>query len=344
MLPNNTKTRLAVLALTVSLTSLSSFAQGLDDEAALNADPIGVQTSLQNPQMDINGQYQMPSESAKLKRQTEELARKTNDMVQTKIETKRAENEKKLANEMSAMFNGQQQDQVATKQAQAQSTTEVPAEKKAEKLDPNFKVIPYAGASSMSGEGEVNFQSKVNAGLRAETLVLNKRLGIGVGFNYAATDIRDQRYTNFYYAQNQTPEFKYRNMSGELYGKFYILNENVFRPYVGAGVAYNNTKLTHTNQVNHFNQFGNQGVNNQGYNSNYASGSALVGTDILFTERVGINFEFKYSTAFSSAFNNDNQGINQNFQGFDSAYLQQLGQQMDDATIMAINAGIVINF
>jgi outer membrane protein W len=349
MLTRKNKSPLAVLAIGLGLMSLNVLAQGLDDEA-LNADPIGTMNAnprtVQADPLDINGQYKVPSESDRLKKQTEDLARRTNDMVQTKIETKRAENEKKLANELQGMFNGQpMQDEVGSK-ASAPTVTAVVPEAAPSKLDANYKIIPYAGAASMAGEGEVNFQSKMNAGMRAETLVLNKRLGIGLGFNFAQTDIQDRRYMTFQYAQNQAPEFRYRNMSGELYGKFYLLTENVFRPYVGAGVGYNSTQLTSTNNVNNFNQFGFQGnnFNNQNYNANFASGAALIGTDLLFSERIGLNFEFKYSRAFTSAFNNNNTGLNNNFQGYDSLYLQQLGQLMDEAQVMAVNMGLVVQF
>jgi outer membrane protein W len=347
MLTKKNKSPLAVFAIGLGLMSLSAAAQGLDDEA-LNADPIGTMTAnprtVQADPLDIDGKYKVPSESDRLKKQTEELARRTNDMVQTKIETKRAENEKKLANELQGMFNGQpMQDEVGSRAA-APTVTAVAPEAAPQKLDANYKIIPYAGAASMTGEGEVNFQSKMNAGMRAETLVLNKRLGIGLGFNFAQTDVQDRRFVTFQFAQNQAPEFRYRNMSGELYGKFYILNENVFRPYVGAGVGYNSTELTSTNTINNFNQFGFQGVNNQGYNANFASGAALIGTDLLFSERVGLNLEFKYSRAFTSAFNNNNTGLNNNFQGYDSLYLQQLGQLMDNAQVMAVNLGLVVQF
>ncbi|MFZ4713683.1 MAG: outer membrane beta-barrel protein [Bacteriovoracaceae bacterium] len=347
MISKTTKSHLAVLAMSLTLMSVSSFAQGLEDESLLNADPIG--TKMNNPQLDIDGSYQVPTEADRLNKQTQDLVKKTNDMVQKNVATLRNANEKKLGNQLQGMFNGEpqnQEDTVSSKAAAPSVTAILPAAEPA-KLETNYKVIPYAGGSSMSGEGEVNFQSKVNAGLRAETLVLNKRLGIGLGFNYAQTDVQDLRYVTYQYAQNQAPEFKYRNMSGELYGKFYILTENVFRPYVGAGLGYNSTTLSSTNTVGLYNQSGFQGnnnFNNQNYNSSFASGAALIGTDILFTERVGLNLEFKYSRAFTSAFNSNNTGTNTNFQGYDSAYLQRLGQQMDDASIMAVNLGLVVAF
>lgn len=359
MRPNSSNQRaLKLLALTLALTTVVkvSYAQGLgDEEAVLNADPIATTTAAPNnvsaPQLDINGNYQVPSEADAINRRTQELARKTNEMVQKNVAVKRDANEKKLANELTQMFNGQPapQDEVTTTQASVQKVeVAAAAVKPEEKVTKNYKVIPYGGAQQMQGAGEVNFQAKMNAGLRAEATVLDERLGIGVGFNFAQTDIRDNRYVN-YYAQNgqqNAPEFKYRNMSGEIYGKFYLLNKSVFRPYVGAGVAYNNSKLTYTSQQNSYysNNYGNNTSLNNGYSSSYASAAAMAGTDFNFSETVGLNLEFKYSRALSSAFNSNNVGVNQNFMGYDQAYLQQLGQQMNEAALMAVNFGLVIRF
>lgn len=340
--PTNQK-MLAVLAL--SLVSFSAMANpSLSDESALNTDPISV---LNAPQLNVDGSYHQASESDLIRKQNEEMIRKNNDMVNKKVETMRMDNEKKLGHELSKMLGGQAPvaDQVTTSQASTQkieATTE--AIKPVDTTERNFKVIPYAGASNMTGQGEVNFQSKVNTGLRVEALTLNRRLGIGVGFNYAQTDIRDNRYTFGYYGANygqNAPEFKYKNMSGELYGKFFLLTDSIFRPYVGAGVGYNSSQLRNSMFSN--NQTANYGLSNE-YNSTFVTGAALVGTDLQFTNRFGINVEFKYQKAFTSSFNSNNIGVNPGFQGYDQVYLQQLGQQMDDAAVMAFNFGLVLAF
>lgn len=353
MWPNSSNQKaFKLLALTLALTTVVkvSYAQGLEGEESLAADPV----SINAPQLDIDGKYQQVSEADKINRQTQELARQTNDMVQKNVAVKRDANEKKLANELKQMFNGQPapQDEVKINQSSVQKV-EVAADqvKPEEKEVKNYKIMPYGGFQQMQGQGEVSFQSNVNTGLRAETVVMDERLGIGLGFNFAQTNVRDNRYVNYYANQygsnNQNgPEFKHRNMSGELYGKFYLLNKSVLRPYVGAGVAYNNSKLTYTSQQNMYysSYYGNNTSLNQGYSSSYASGSAMIGTDFNFSETVGLNLEFKYSRALSSAFNNNNIGVNNGFLGYDQAYLQQLGQQMDQASLMAVNFGLVIRF
>lgn len=345
------------MALTLALTTVVkvSYAQGLgaEDEAILNADPMVAANpaNISAPQLDINGNYQVASEADKMKKQRADMERQTDDMLKKKTEEQRVASEKKINAQMQAMLSGQPapQDEVKTTQASVQKVEVKAAEVQPAEKVKTYKVIPYGGAQQMQGAGEVNFQAKMNTGLRAEATVLDERLGIGVGFNFAQTDVRDNRYVN-YYAQNgqnqNGPEFKYRNMSGEIYGKFYLLNKSVFRPYVGAGVAYNNSKLTHTSQQNSYysNYYGNNTSLNNGYSSSYASAALMAGTDFNFTETVGINLEFKYSRALSSAFNSNNVGVNQGFMGYDQAYLQQLGQQMNEATLMAVNFGLVVRF
>ena len=224
MKANNNQKMLAVLAL--SLVGMNAFANpSLSDESALNTDPISV---LNAPQLNVDGTYHQASESELIRKQNEEMIRKNNDMVNKKVETMRMDNEKKLGHELSKMLGGQAPvaDQVSTSQASVQKLeTSTEAVKTQEAGERNFKVIPYAGASNMTGEGEVNFQSKLNTGLRLEALTMNRRLGIGVGFNYSQTDIRDNRYTNGYYGMSygqNAPEFKYQDMSGEIYGKFFL--------------------------------------------------------------------------------------------------------------------------
>lgn len=360
MWPNSSNQKaFKLLALTLALSTVVkvSYAQGLESEdAVLNVDPIATTTTttttmngnmVNTTPLDVNGNYQVPSEADAINRRTQELARKTNEMVQKNVAVKRDANEKKLANELTQMFNGQPVAQeVTTQQASVQKVEVTAAEVKPEEKVKNYKVIPYGGAQQMQGSGEVNFQAKVNTGVRAEALVADQRVGIGLGFNYAQTDIRDNRYVNYYGMNQNAPEFKYRNMTGEIYGKFFLLNKSVFRPYAGAGLAYNTSKLTHTSQQNNYysTNYGNNNSLNQGYDSSYASAAAMIGTDFNFTDSVGLNLEFKYSRALTSAFNSNNIGVQQGFLGYDQAYLQQLGQQMNEAALMAVNFGLVIRF
>lgn len=332
-----------VLALTLAI-GFSTLASAADEDVLQKEIVPPVQQSnnqsFNMDPMDMDGKYKKEDKLAG-------IIGKQDDEIKDRNDAKRTEVLEKLHKEQLAkMFDGKPVEQeLTTKQASTMVATA--PEEEAKKA--SVKIIPYGGLSQMQGEGEVNFQAKINSGLRLETVVLEERLGIGVGFNFSQIDIRDNRYVNnFSYNQQQTaPEFKYRNMSGEIYGKYFVLNKDVFRPYIGAGIGYHSSKLTHTNnqQFNsmYYTNYNQQALQN-GYDSSFATGSAMVGTDLQFTKLVGLNFEFKYSRALSSAFNSNNIGVNPQYGGYDQVYLQQLGQQMDEASLMAVNMGLVVKF
>ena len=203
-------------------------------------------------------------------------------------------------------------------------TSELPVEKK----EKNLKIIPYGGFSNLSS---ANFRYKSNLfpGLAVENK-LSENFSVGLDFNYSTMEIEDQDVYSGY-----SSAMDYKQMSVELYSKFYFRGKGRFLPYLGAGIGYKNINIAHTHSNSGYNPYdpynSNVGTN---MNDNSLKGrsvfaSASVGTEFYFNSQFGLNAQFKYSKGLSSTVDVPNNSYN-NYHGSPVFYESELSQVAKD--------------
>lgn len=215
-----------------------------------------------------------------------------------------------------------------------------------------IKLIPYAGATSYSGKTE-SLEAELAAGLRLESNITS-RFSMGIGLNMAQLKTEDfannsyaaQPWYGGYYGNYgaQGREIQYRSMGIDLYGKFFITQGQRFRPYIGAGLGYNRASMKYSQNNQYNTQYGNQGYNfgDEGFNTSFASGTVMAGSEIMITRGFGLNIEASYSSGLGSSLSSENQ--KNPFNSPDQARLRQLGEEIINANALSIFAGAVIVF
>jgi len=327
---------------------------------------------LNSEQIDVDGAFEAKprtTQADRIEKLRKNLEERNEQMVQKKIEDMRMREEQKLAKKLQSAFQGglQNMDQVSTKQAAPQPpkviVQKVVAPKKKAK---NTKVIPTAGLLNVNGDS-VDFDADVNAGISIESMVHN-RVSVGVGFGYTTMKITDvantyitsqptsywngystgyvSPYTNGYQyvpgyqnTYGQGREMSYKRLALELNAKFYMTVETTIKPYVGTALGYNRTSLVYENNQSY--NSGSYSFGDEKYNSNYVSGSALVGAEINFSESIGMNVDFRYSAAITDGSGESGFGYNTHP---DQERLENVGGRIQDADHMSLNAGLVIKF
>ena len=214
-----------------------------------------------------------------------------------------------------------------------------------------LKLLPYAGATQYSGEIE-QLEATISAGLRLETN-LTTRFSMGFGFNFAQLKTNDfggdngymnQPFGMGYNAQYGGREIQYRTMGIDLYGKFFITRGERFRPYIGAGLGFNRASMKYAQNDSYsgFNQFGNQQqFGNENFQNTYATGTVMIGTEVMVTRQFGVLVEGAAGSGFSSL---SSQSAKNSANSPDQARLKTLGNEIINATALSIFAGGVITF
>lgn len=215
-----------------------------------------------------------------------------------------------------------------------------------------IKVLPFAGLTTFNGQVE-NLESELSLGLRVESDI-NSRFSIGMGLGYTSMKTTDfggvtpyfsysfyNMYNNFYNGR----EIQYNNLKVDLYSKFFITRGERFRPYLGLGAAYNRTNLKYSNnnafdQFN-FNSFAYQ-FGNEELTTSMISMQLQGGSEIIFTDTIGMNLEIQYSKGIGNGFNTSN-GLNATYAP-DQKRLQDLNNEIGDADIISVFAGMLIVF
>jgi outer membrane protein W len=246
------------------------------------------------------------------------------------------------------------QDNISLKQA-APIVTEAPlkAASSDEKFGSIIKVIPYSGLTTLMSEGE-SLEAGLVGGIKVETNV-NKRFSVGMGFNYTSLTTEDfgsnsnylgnfnNQYNSFYGGM----EIDYKNMNFGIHSKFFIIKNDRFRPYVGAGFGYNRTSLEYSNNTNAnagytagaFNNFsfGNEEVTTSSVNL-----ELMIGSEIKFTESIGANLELNYVRVLGGNISTEN-GLNTAFNP-DQQRLEDLSSELSEANIVSLFAGLLVEF
>ena len=309
----------------------------------------------------------------KLTNQTEKLLDSQDEYIESKIESTNAikefnakyeENQKKLrcimeessASECDPYKNKYRKDRAKKVEqelnigqaAPVVSTANAPAALPTGAPFETIKLLLGAGATSYNGEIE-QLQSELAVNLRLESNITS-RFSMGIGFNYGQLKTND--FGGNRYGINPTPYYNHFGMSGreinyssmgvDLYGKFFITKGERFRPYLGAGLGYNQANLKYSqndpySQPGMMNMFG-----NEEFKTSYATATVMAGTEILITPGFGINLEAAYSTGLGDGFSSKN---SQNpFNSPDQVRLRDLGKEIIGSNALSIFAGAVVNF
>jgi hypothetical protein len=240
-------------------------------------------------------------------------------------------------------------DEVQVSQAAPVVQTEAPkVEEAPTKSNGTIKVLPYAGLTTFMTENET-LESNVSAGLRVETDV-TARVSVGMGVNYTTmqtTDYANGYMANGYFGHYQSVyggrEIEYSNLNIDVYSKFYIIKNDRFRPYIGAGLGYNRASMNYTDntQAGAYNGY-NYNFGNEEVNTSYINGELLVGSEIVFTDSIGMNLGLTYNRALGSNLSSEN-GIDL-YQAPDQQRLEDLSAELGEADIIRLNASLLVTF
>jgi len=369
---------LMVLMLTLSFAS--AYAQS--EEQVLNSDPIDVDGYMQEKAVTDGELEQIKGEIRKQKNEVtlnkekskgfKELSKTTEKLSET---TEEYIDEKKSAQKDIAEYNAKikclmdenpskdcdkyirnrrdQEDTVSTGQAAPlasgpTSVAEAPAISDGNAAFELIKLLPYAGATQYNGDIE-QLDAEITAGLRLESNITT-RFSMGVGLNFAqlkSTDFANSQFANqgWYSGYNNIyggREIQYRSMGIDLYGKFFITKGERFRPYVGAGLGYNRSSMNYTNNDTYSDpMFGTQ-FGNEKYQTSYATGTVMAGSEIMITKGFGINIEGAMSSGIGNSLSS--QSAKNITNSPDQKRLRELGNEITNSNALSIFAGAVIVF
>ena len=353
-----------------------------NDESYINSEPIDINGYVKEPVATtdqelekVNRELEVQKQTIQLNKQkskkykelgktTEKLADVTEEMIEERKDSQ-AEIEKynkkisclmgEISGEECDEFTGNkkvQVDQVQVAQAAPVIQEEVKTEANSDKN--NIKVMPYVGLTTFNGEVE-SLEAEVSMGLRVES-DLNQRFSIGMGLNYTTLNTTDfgsnnnymnggfyNVYANFYNGR----EINYKNLQFDIYSKFFITKGERFRPYVGGGVAYNRSTIEYNDNRNlNPYSYGYNAYNYQFGNEEVISSSMSVqlqgGTEIIFTDTIGVNLELQYRKGLGSELNTQN-GLNA-FMAPDQQRLQDLNSEINQADVLSVFAGMLVLF
>lgn len=329
--------------------------------AQAQVDPLldDAQSVLASEQIDIHGSFQapkQPTQADRIEKMRKQLEEKNEQMVQSKIENIRMQEEQKLANKLQSAFSGQNFDQVNVSQASTKKkmVAPLPVLKKKQKKN---KVIPTAGILNITGEDGLELESSLNIGVAVESQV-QERISVGVALGYTTMGITDvanqysgtmptynnnQSFIPYNNGYNQTygqgREMSYKRLSLELNSKFFFTTESQIRPYLGAGVGYNRHDLSYDDNSQY--NLGTVQLGDENFASSFLSGSINAGAEIHFSETIGAGLEFKYMKSFGNSFNSQSAQNNTNP---DQQRLENVGSAIEEANNMSLNAALIIKF
>jgi len=345
--------RLMIGLVVLAVLNTPTFAQ---DDYLLNQ----TEEVLNSEQIDIDGSFRQESEADRVAKMRKKLEKENSQMVQKKIEDIRIQQEQELAGKLKDAFQGNLQaaetygqDQVDTVQAAPQRVVAPMPEYKDENTDGLYKVIPYVGGKIYNGDAIDSFSANVDTGVSFETM-LTERFSLGFRFGYTSMDFTDSAtYLNSVNNNfGEDLEIGYKNLSVGLQSKYFFTNTR-FRPYIGAGAAFNKAKLELDNDVRNTNS-GCYFYRGTTYCTNSLeekdlsvsgtnfTGTASLGAEVLFNDTVGLNFEFSYTRALTTAFDANNRSSSYSDQV--QNYLKANGENLDDSDIAALNIGLLVKF
>ena len=144
-------------------------------------------------------------------------------------------------------------------------------------------------------------------------------------------------YNSIYGNNSRTAEMTQWDLSVDT--KFYFGRSKRFMPYLGAGLSFSRFNLNYDEEsMYNWNGYNNGDESTTG---SYLSGLVVTGTDINFTDTLGMKLELSYSKGFTGVL-----GENSNTYTFnpDQEKLQALGEEVSNGHSFGINAGMLIKF
>jgi len=374
-LRNDLTMRMAICAVTFSCLSGSALVYAQED--ALLAD---TETVLNSEKIDIDGEWKTPAAPPKklsnaqlIKRARKKSTRHniqqiSKEIEQIQVSTEQIEDilnkeDKRLQNGVDAAFGGETiQDSVSQKEAAVESVMPAPLPTPIAEPRKKFKLIPTMGVTHISGQA-VDFESKTSVGLNFETDI-SARFAVGIGVNYTSLDVKEIDNNILYnglppctsygcsgYGQyyGQGRELGYKHFLLEFTGKyFFTAPTTMIRPYFGLGLGYNRTRLEYddsdsgNNNGGYYNSTHQFRYGDEQFTSSYISGSALLGTEINFTETIGLNLDLKYRKGLSAGFGTESKA--QSIYNRDQQKLDRIGKDIEDSNFYSINAGLIVKF
>jgi hypothetical protein len=352
--------------LVAASTGIAPKAMAQDDVLDDAQDALSDSGSLDLDQIQIDGKL---SPSELMKKRREKLEERNKIMVEKKIEDIRVKQELALTNKLQGAFNSSlnnlNEDKVQVAQAAPAPVApapvapapiietrivEVPAP--VVKVEKKSKIIPQLGTQNIKGD-RIDLDSNMTIGVTAETLVL-PQLSIGIGVGYTSVDLTDvanqyvdNGYTNIYSNSAYTGAYgangramTLKKISVEGNAKYFFIEDAMIKPYIGGAVALNRSTLKYENQNSII--VSNVNLGNEDYGTTAVSGTMKLGAEASFTDSVGLNVEFSYARNITS-------GISKNSQvsstlNPDQGRLENIQKDIDDGSVTAIQAGLVIKF
>jgi opacity protein-like surface antigen len=209
----------------------------------------------------------------------------------------------------------------------------------------------------MNSDNE-SVEASYAVGLKVEADI-SERFSIGLGLGYTTLKTVDffgstngtyqssyhNDYSNFY---GNGREVEYSNLNFEAYTKFFIIETARFRPYVGAGLSYNRTQMNYGDNRDQQVEY-QSGANTLQYQfgdeeviSSHMKFSLVGGTEMQFTENIGVNLELQYSRAIGGNLSSETQQYSANSP--DQQRLQDLNEELLEANNFSIFAGMLFTF
>jgi hypothetical protein len=208
----------------------------------------------------------------------------------------------------------------------------------------NLKVIPFAGVANIK-KGALDLSTKINTGLIVEG-ELSERFTVGLGFRYTSLDMQDNSAIvnngfSIFNTGTTGREVEYTGLNIEANSKFFFTRRTSFiRPFVGIGVAWNKNSLNFSDAGQ---TAGQSLLTNNGLTADYGStmitGSALIGAEANFNDTFGAYLAGRFTTGVSGG-GSDVVATTST----DQQRLNEFGNLIDDATVLGVNAGIVLKF
>lgn len=363
-----------ILLLALALSFSSVYAQ--HDEQVLNTDPIDVDGYLKERQVtdgeleQIRGEIrkqknevQLNKDKSKGYKELTKTTEKLSDVTEEYIDEKKTAQkdiseynakikclmEENPGKDCDKYARNRQAQEVQVQQSGLTSTGTLNASGDLNNPFEELKLLPYAGATQYSGEIET-LESQLSAGLKLEANITT-RFSMGFGFNlsqlktndFANNNYANQPYGPAYANQYGGREIQYRSMGLDVYGKFFLTRGERFRPYVGAGLGYNRATMKYSNNTpfQGGNSFGQQ-FGNEIYTNSYATGTVMIGSEVMVTRAFGVLIEGAASSGMGSSLSSTSSRNVSNSP--DQARLRQLGDEIINATAMSLFVGGVITF
>lgn len=376
MKTKNMKKVSGLVALSALMTASSIVSA--NDANYLNSDPINingyvqeeapvtdqeletVKNELKKQKNAIIINKQKSKKYQQLSRSTEKLADTTEEMIEERKESQVAID--KYNKKIDCLMNPQKEgceeyadnkaDEVSLKQAAPKQVVEQAVEIKSDSEELSaIKLIPNTGFKTYVSENE-QLEAGLSVGMNVETEI-NSRFAIGTGLNYTSLKTEDfggnnyvnSGYQNYYNTFYNGREIDYSNINVDLYSKFYLLRNNRFKLYAGAGLAYNRSTMKYTN-----NDQANSVYNGQYYGYNFGSeevttssmsASLMAGSEIAFNKMFGLNVEAKYTKGIGNL--SSNSGVN-SYNSPDQQRLEDFSDELSEAHILNFNAGLFVKF